>query len=399
MYIFEEILDRLLEDQESNRKSVFHGQFARNRDKSTRAAVQKDGEPLKEKPELYMTFNAVQTLQYLRYSISQSSYKSVFRPVLEERKDKMRQAVNIAGDFAERLLLQHSDNQFFITMHEKIAFGPIDEFISYRHTVGAAIILRLLERRSDIESKILRKLLTSDIQNRDGGWPIADKKHTTSDILCSAHAAYLFHLALKSGDYDDLRAQLENRISSTLAFLTLQVEQKSGLWVYEHESGALPFTARTYPEVYKLLIDCNSPLVHQIPKRLLEHCRANDRPEYTMANRKKTGIRNMQQFEVRMAYAFKTASRSMPDEFLEAFAETRYNALSRYSKSEYYETYDLCCLLMMLIDSFNLSHKELVKDGVFVFEPIIEELPFVGKPYRVSKKIYERLKERKWLSF
>lgn len=393
MTTFQEILDRLLEDQETEHDNRLCGQFGRNRDKSVRAAVQRDGEPLEEKPELYMTFNAVQCLKYLYAAITESTENIPHRAELEARRDRIAQGVDRAGEFAERLLLQHSDAHHYIRMREPLRFTAYDEFISYRHTIGAAIILRLLNRQPDLERQLLERLLTAPIQNHDGGWPIADgEKYKNSDILCSAHAAFLFRLALQSGRCSHLRDALTHKINSTVAYLTLEAERNKGFWIYEHELGGAPFTARTYPEVHGLLLDVRSPLVSDIPRNLATRFPLPENHPFTIQNSKKTGIRNGEQFVVRAAYALKTAAVSEPDEFLEKYARLRYAAISNYTDARYYETYDLCCLLIMMVDRFVPDTVSRLKELAYLSEPIVEGLPFVGKPFRVAREVYKRLR-------
>src|SRR5258708_21483988 len=107
-------------------------------------------------------------------------------------------AKDSAGDFAERLLVnaRQLSGRPLIKMREAIAYQSDDEFISYRHTIGAAIVLLLLGKRLDLQQTIIEELLKAGVQNDDGGWPIADRVRKESDILCSVHAAFFLPLSI-----------------------------------------------------------------------------------------------------------------------------------------------------------------------------------------------------------
>ena len=402
MTAFDEVLTRLLADQETDESLGLHGQFGKDRDKVARGAVQKDGEPLEQKPEFFMTFIAVQTLLQLDALCDAESKVVPHIQELKGHRVRISDALARAGEFAERILLNHSDENGFIRMRG-MNFHDDQIILSYRHTIGATLVLHLLGRLPDLEAQLVERLCTRDIQRRDGGWPIADKQFTAADILCSAHAAFLLRLALKSGRYDQLQDSIEHRIDSTYAFLRLEAE-KSGLWRYGSAVGDAVFTARTYPEILPLLRDKNCALRHRIPKTLATYYPVKDYFQFTPATAGNTGVQNKQQFVIRISYALRAATMTdlpvdedaeLSSEFLEKYVTAREEVLRNYSSERYYETYDLCSALVMHLDSFEDARKSDPTVLWYLSEPILRELPFVGRPFRVAVELYKRLKARK----
>lgn len=396
---FDRVLARLLSDQEEA-THPYHGQFGRNRDLRTRRATQADSEPLEEKPELFMTFTASLNLRFLAEVLERKTTPAGIRSIIARRLSELTDANRHAGLFAERLILnaREQTGRPLIMMRECPAYEPDDLFVSYRHTIGAGIVLLLSGIQVSLQKALIEELLKDGVQNPDGGWPIADRVHTKSDILCSAHAAFYFRLAVGADICKTLNAELEERYARTVAYLT--VEARNAEWTYGHALGTVPFTARTFPEFVALLGKDGSILVEKIPDRLLEQYPAPTLPHnhpFIRENRNKTGINNERQLIVRLAYALKVAANRNSEKYVERYILFRNEAISSYSDQGYYDTYDLCCLLAMLTDRFIVDGKSIAIDAMYISEPILHVMPFFGKAYGITREAYRRAKERGYL--
>lgn len=380
-----EILVRLMGDQEKESKHPYRGQFAKTRRDSERVTYQRDTQPLGEKPQVYMTFTAVHALLCLKQMIKASKDKAFSATGLSQYCNAITDSINLAIRFSERLLLSHSDG--LVREHFTFDEGEVEELITYRHTIGALIVLLLTERQQRLVMKVLKTLVEAEIQNPDCGWPMADRKFISSDILCSAHAAYLFGLAIESERFPSLERTLRHKLETTLAYLTIQSERGRGLWIYDDENSSVPITARTYPELFTLYKDRKSVLAYRIPERLLEWYPVPDVPI--------TGVENSDQTLIRLAYVFKLASEVNIDMFLEKYIVARADALSAYSPEQYYSTYELSCLLIMSIDRFQETDSIDFATIHYIIEPILEKMPiyFFGTVYTVSKEVVQRLRE------
>jgi len=345
---------------------------------------QKDGEPLESKPQLFMTFNAVQALLALKASVSCKSLAEGRRTIVDAHLQQIETSLAQAGAFVERLLAHHADRDGFIRMSVPIRYTDAEDFISYRHTTGSAIVLALLGSQSSKVYEIVEKLVSTGLQNRDRGWPIANRIYTGSDILCSIHTAYLFSLALHMEDCRHLEKDLRRMIATTLAFLTIQNDEGEGLWIYDDEVlTAVPFTARTYPEFCALAEANGSELIDTVPATLVR--------AYPLANRSKyAAIENTDQLLVRLAYAFKFAAMRDKATYLETYLHARASAIASYTDEKYYSTYEFCCLLMMLLDDVAVGSDP---DSTHVTGWLHDRLWFFGNLFHVDQKWFDRARE------
>jgi hypothetical protein len=148
-------------------------------------------------------------------------------------------------------------------------------------------------------------------------------------------------------EYQD---ELKSRIHAAVAYLIDQANRNDGLWEYGHRTSQEPFSARTYPEVQSLLAMINSALVYEIPKGLSDFERNTPNLPYRENTSHQTTIKTPRQFRVRLALTLKKAADLNPNDFLESYIDLRRAAIANYAGNDYYETFDLCCLLSMLCD-------------------------------------------------
>ncbi len=388
--VFEKMLVRFLEDQERTEGHQYFGQFGRTRKIEERRSYQKDEEPLVVKPQFFMTYNAVQILLSLRnildeYDPRKQSKLKEYVEVLQKHSEEIKVSTQDAGEFAERLLLKH-DGQ--IVMQDDL-YHKGNKFISHRHTIGAAIILMLLNRQPKLLTRIVKRLLDDNIQRADGGWPIADSIWDKADFLCSSHAAYLLHLAQGKEQFKDMGRKLRKKLDATLAYLLLKNFENDGYWIYLNEADKVPITARTFPELFHILMAYGYDMAYAIPEKLLEHY-----PVPVDAAEQFNGIENTSQLEVRLGAVFRLAGEINPNPFLDMYLRVRKEVLGNYSNELYYSTYELCCLLSMILDQFEFPLEEKVGMAIDATEHLLSEIPFFGKMYTLSKETRKRLKEQ-----
>lgn len=195
------LLGRLRADQD--RSGLHLGQFGRH-SSTEENKFQTGPEYLKVKPRIYHTLWAT--------------------TILHERKFLPR-SVTYAVKGVRRLFVR--DRLYIYQGHQQ---PPL---ISYRHTMGGALILFCVEGISPTVRDILGAMIDEHggWQNQDGGWAQCDREFTASDLWASAYAIRLLDMASESNELTEHERSLcVSALSRTLTYFNA-CWQKNG-WAY-----------------------------------------------------------------------------------------------------------------------------------------------------------------------
>lgn len=328
--LYDEILTRLLSDQHSDTNESRYGEFGKTRSADERDKYQIDS---LSKPEMFMTLNAIQTLILLE-------------------PEKAKENIIIARKFVERRVGPTGFLEVNENISKSYSYTPIGENIihykSYRHTIAVALIFLILKCRFDLTKNILTLLLNNNIQNDDGGWPIANKieHYKQSDLWTSGYAIQFLILCLKSGRFDsNLIKHIKMTLEKTYAYF-LQKE-KNGYWFYknDNESERLDITSHLYIELFPALNYFKSNLLYLIPSNLANYVKKDVLLSIDIDDRNE-----IYRLGCRLAMCFKYAL-TLEHKFLEPYWILRQSLLSSYSNDINMTTYDICCLLILLKDT------------------------------------------------
>ena len=371
--LYDDILKRLLADQYTDDpENSRYGEFGRTRTVEDTTIYSGHGEALR-KPNMFLTWFAVQTL-------------------LELEPQNAGFNIKIAGEFAERRMGANGFVEVIEAAQNKADSSPVSgglvRYIHFRHTIAAAFVLLLLGNRVQYVRSTLEFLISENIQNDDGGWPISHSsdEYKHSDLWTSAYTSLFLYFCLAKKVASTVQSSdVQMAIEKTLGYFLMKYFE--GGWSYKVVSDKLETSSALYvllaPILYGRKKSRIHPLFNEAPKYLLK-CVKNG----TLVNCGKDDFNKNQIYAmmVKAAFALRFAIRS-DSLILKTYWEIRQSLLENYSHLIPLSAYDLCCLMIM-IKKDRLRGKKIKLMNLWdKIGPIMKHAPIVGKPIDVASDL------------
>lgn len=206
-HVLRRLMTRLRQDQ--SRTGLHAGQFGRSA--SGEEKWQTGLEDIQVKPRIYHTLWPVAVLTANRLLRGNRRY---------------------AVDCIRRLFVRDRVRVYQAAVTDMPTTGQ-PQIISYRHTMGAALILRYADPRNSIVRDVLSAMidLKGRWQNDDGGWAQCDKEVIGSDLWGSAYAARLLDAAIEDqGLIEQERQICVTALNRTISYFRTQWAERH--WAY-----------------------------------------------------------------------------------------------------------------------------------------------------------------------